>query len=74
MELTIHISEELYRRAAEVAAMEKRSVEDVLTSAFEQRVVGLERLKDRASRGSYEKFRRVMAKVPAAPPSSDDSF
>jgi hypothetical protein len=74
MDLTIHISEELYRRAAEVAAKEKRSIEEVLTSAFEQRVVELERLKDRASRGSYEKFRRVMAKVPASPPREDDSF
>ena len=72
MNLTIQVSEETYRRAAEVAAVEGRSVEEVFASAFEQKVLELERLKEKASRGSYEKFQRVMAKVPAVEPPDYD--
>ena len=39
MNLTINVSDELYRRAAEVAAVEKVSVEDLFASAFEERVL-----------------------------------
>jgi hypothetical protein len=72
MNLNIRISEELYRRAAEVAAAENVSVEELIASSFEQRLVEFERLKDRAARGSYEKFQRVMSKIPAADPQEFD--
>jgi len=64
MNLTINVSEELYRRASEVAAAENISVEQLFVAAFEERVLEFERLKERAARGSYEKFRQVMSKVP----------
>ena len=72
MNLTINVSEELYHRAAEIAAEENISMQDLFASALEDRLVELERLKERAVRGSYEKFRRVMSKVPAVEPPEYD--
>src|SRR5215471_6476219 len=59
-------------RAAEVAAEEHVSVEELFAAAFEERVLEFERLKDRAAKGSYEKFRQVMSKVPPAEPAEYD--
>jgi hypothetical protein len=72
MNLTINISDELYRRAEEVAAVEKVSVEELFAAAFEERVLEFERLKDRAAKGSYEKFLQVMSKIPPAEPAEYD--
>jgi elongation factor P--beta-lysine ligase len=72
MNVSINVSEELYRRAAEVAAAENVSVSDLFASAFEERLLELERLKDKASRGSYQQFARVMSKVPAVEPPDYD--
>jgi hypothetical protein len=71
-ELLAIIPEELYRRASEVAAEENISVDDLFASAFEERILEFERLGENASRGSYEKFRRVMARVPAMEPPEHD--
>jgi hypothetical protein len=72
MNVSVNVSEELYRRASEVAAAEKVSVDDLFASAFEERLLEFERLKDKASRGSYQKFLRVMSKVPAVEPPEYD--
>ena len=72
MNLTINVSEELYRRAVEVAAAENVSVEDLFAAAFQERLLELERLKERAAKGSYENFRRVMSKVPPGEPAERD--
>lgn len=40
--MTINIPEELYRRAAEVAASENISVDDLFASAFEERLLEFE--------------------------------
>jgi hypothetical protein len=74
MNLTVSVPEELYRRASEVAEAENISVDDLFALAFEERLLEFERLKEKASRGSYEKFRRVMAKVPAVEPPENDCF
>jgi hypothetical protein len=47
-------------------------VEELFASAFEERIVEFERLKEKAARGSYEKFRQVMAKIPAVEPPEYD--
>ncbi len=62
MNVSVSIPEELYRRAVEIAEAENVSVDELFTSAFEERVLEFERLKEKASRGSYEKFLRVMSK------------
>ena len=72
MNLTINVSQEMYRRAAEIAAAENVSVEELFASAFEERIIELERLKERAAKGSYEKFRRVMMKIPPVEPAEYD--
>lgn len=72
MSVNVSIPEELYRRASEVAAAEGVSVDALFAAAFEERLLELERLKGRASRGSYEKFLRVMSRVPAADPAEED--
>lgn len=70
--MTVEIPEELYRRAIEIAAEENISVDELFASAFEERVLELERLKEKACQGSYEKFLRVMSKVPAVEPAEQD--
>ena len=65
MSVSVNVPEELYRRATEVAAAENISVDDLFASAFEERLLEFQRLKEKAARGSYQKFLRVMAKVPA---------
>jgi len=72
MNISVSVPEELYRRAAEIAAAENVSVDDLFASAFEERILEFERLKEKASRGSYAKFLRVMSKAPAAEPSDED--
>ena len=74
MNVSINVSEELYRWAAEVATAENISVDDLFASAFEERLLEFERLKEKASRGNYQKFPRVMAKVPAVEPPEHDRF
>ncbi len=70
--MSVNNPEELCRRASEIAAEEKISVDDLFASAFEERLLELERLKEKASQGSYEKFLRGMSKIPAVePPESD---
>lgn len=72
MSVTVNIPDELYRQASEIAATENVSVDELFASAFEERLLELERLKEKAARGSYEKFMRVMAKVPAVEPPDFD--
>jgi hypothetical protein len=72
MSVNISIPEELYRRATEVAAAENISVDDLFAAAFEERLIEFERLKEKASRGSYQKFLHVMSKVPAVEPPEHD--
>ena len=72
MNLTINVSGERCRRAAEIAAAENVSIEELFSAAFEKRVLEFEGGKERAAKGSYEKFRRVMSKVPPTEPPEYD--
>jgi hypothetical protein len=72
MSVSVNVPEELYRQACEIAATENISVDDLFASAFEERMLELERLKEKAARGSYEKFLRIMARVPAVEPPEYD--
>ena len=72
MNVSVNVPEELYRRAIEVAAAENISVDDLFASAFEERLLEFERLKEKVSRGSYQKFLRVMSKIPAVEPPEHD--
>lgn len=72
MNVSVNVPDELYRRASEVAAAENMSVGDLLALAFEERLLELERLKEKSARGSYEKFLRVMSKIPTVEPQAHD--
>ena len=72
MNVTINVSEELYSRAADIATQENVSVEELFASAFEERILEFDRLKERAARGNYEKFLKVMDKVPDVEPADYD--
>jgi hypothetical protein len=72
MSVIVNVPEELYRRAIAVAASENLSVDELFAAALEERLLEFERLKEKASRGSYEKFPRVMSKVPAVEPPEYD--
>jgi hypothetical protein len=72
MTLTINVADELYRRAAEIAAEENVSIEELFASVFEERLLEFERLKKRAERGNYEKFLKVMEKLPTVEPPDYD--
>jgi hypothetical protein len=72
MSVKISIPDELYRRASKVAAEEGVSVDALFAAAFEQRLLELERLQAKATRGDYEKFQRVMSKAPAVEPAEED--
>jgi len=74
MNISVNVPEDLYRRATKVAAAENISVDDLFAFAFEERLLEFERLKEKASRGSYEKFLRVMSKVAAVEPPDYDRF
>jgi hypothetical protein len=74
MNVSVNVPEELYRKATEVAAAENIPVDDLFAAAFEERLLEFERLKEKASRGSYQKFLRVMSKIPAVEPPEHDRF
>jgi hypothetical protein len=58
MDVTITVSDQVYQQATEVAKAEGVSVEQLFAAAFEQKLVELERLKERAARGSYKSSAR----------------
>jgi hypothetical protein len=45
--------------------MDRNTLEE---PSYEERLLEFERLKEKASRGSYARFLRVMSKVPAVEP------
>ena len=74
MSVSVNVPEELYRRASEVATAENISVDDLFASAFEERLLEFERLKEKACHGSYQKFLRLMSKTPAVQPPENDTL
>jgi hypothetical protein len=74
MNITINVADDLYRRASEVAEAENVPVEQLFASAFEQKLLEFERLKEKAASGSYGKFLAVMSKIPATDPPEYDQL
>lgn len=74
MMLNIHVPEDLFQKAARIAAAENVTVDEVFAAAFAEQVAAWERLNQRASRGSRERFLAVMAKVPETEPEPHDQI
>ena len=72
MSMSIEIPDEVYEKAARMAAEQHISVGEVFASAFEQHLALRERLAQRAARGDREKFLAVLDKAPDVEPEEQD--
>ena len=72
MSVSVRVPEELYQKAVEIAQAQRVSVDDVFASAFAEQVSVWERLQQRASRGSREKFLAALDEVPDVEPDDYD--
>jgi hypothetical protein len=74
---TLHanVPDALYRQAAKLADQEKVSIDELVALALNAQIsswLTRESMEERAKRGSWKKFDRVMANVPdVAPPAYD---
>jgi hypothetical protein len=72
MSVSVKVPDELYQKAVEIANVQRVSADEVFASAFIEQLSVLERLQQRAARGSREKFLAVMDKVPDVEPDDYD--
>jgi hypothetical protein len=72
MSVSVSVPEELHKKAVEIAKAQRVSVDEVFASAFVEQLAAWERLKQRAARGSREKFLAVLDGVPDAEPEEQD--
>ena len=76
---TIHaqVPDALARQLTDLAAQEQVTVDQLVSIAIASQISGWRKrdtLEERAKRGSWEKFDRVMAKVPNVPPQPGDEL
>jgi hypothetical protein len=74
MNRTISLPEDLLKKAEELAALERLSVEDFLSAKLSKQVADLDYLKQRADRASAEKFRAALRHIPDVEPEECDHF
>jgi hypothetical protein len=74
MNRTISLPEELLKKAEELAARERLSVEEFLSARLSEQFAGLEYLKQRADRASTEKFQVALRQIPDVEPEEYDRF
>ena len=72
MSISINIPEDLYRQAVIIAEAHQVAVEEVFISAFAEQLASWQRLRERAARGSREKYFAVLNNVPDVEPDSID--
>ena len=72
MSVSVSIPDELYPKAVAIAEKNHVSVGEVFASAFIEQMAAWERLRERAARGSHEKFLAVLDKVPDVEPEDYD--
>ena len=72
MNVRINVPDDICRKAEAAAREQRMSVEEVLESAVKEHWQAWDALKTRAAKGSPEKFRAVMAKVPYVDPDDYD--
>ena len=73
--LTIHVPDYLTRRAEELAAREKLSLDEVVSLALASQVSAwMTRgyMEERARRGSYSRLQKLMQRVPDVEPAPED--
>lgn len=75
--LTAHLPENLFRQVERFAQKEHISLDQVVTIALSAQVsawMTKDYLRERAERGSWEKFQRVLEKVPDVEPDEHDKL
>ena len=72
MSVSISVPDELYRKATAIAEEQHVPVEEVFSSAFQDQLAHWERLKQRSTRGSREKFLAALDKAPDVEPEESD--
>jgi hypothetical protein len=74
MNRTISLPEDLLKKAEELAALERLSLEEFLSAKLSEQFAGLEYLKRRAERASIERFRAALQQIPDVEPEEYDRF
>jgi hypothetical protein len=74
MNRTISLPEDLLKKADELAAFERLSVEQFLSQRLTEQFAGLDYLKKRAERANPEKFRAALGHIPDVEPEEYDRF
>ena len=74
MNRTISLPEDLLKKAEELAALERLSVEDFLAAKLSEQFADLDYLKQRAERASNETVRLALRHIPDMEPDEYDRF
>jgi hypothetical protein len=72
MSRSIAVPEDLYNKAAEVAAEDHVSVEEFVSTAVANRLASREYIESRASRFNSDEFERALREVPDVEPEDRD--
>ncbi|HVW08306.1 MAG TPA: hypothetical protein VHC90_06970 [Bryobacteraceae bacterium] len=72
MSKSIALSDDLYNKAAEIAAKDHVSVEEYVSVLVADSVASSEFLQSRAARFSLAKFERALGSIPDTEPADDD--
>jgi len=72
MSRTISLPEDLWKRAEGLAAAERMSVEQFLSTRLSEQFDDLEYLRERAARASQAKFREALRQIPDVDPEPYD--
>ena len=75
--LSLRLPESLHNQLRRLAKREGISINQFVASAAAEKVAALtteKYLEERAKRGSREKFREVLARIPDVPPLSEDAL
>jgi hypothetical protein len=73
--IRLRLPESLHKQVREIAAREKVSINQLITTALAEKLAALmavEYLEERGARGDRAAFERVMGKVRPAPPEPGD--
>ena len=74
-QITINVPDSLIRQARELAGKDRITLDQFVALAMAEKVsvlLGKDYLEERANRGSPERFREILAKVPCAEPDPVD--
>jgi len=73
--LSLRIPESLHKRVKKLASNDKISINQFINSALAEKISALETneyLEERANRSDIKKFKKVLSKIPATEPESND--